>query len=191
MVVVRARAWLGLGSVVAPPAPRSAHLSCHGRNWSPHRFLASRRGRLVQGYLGRTCTAHGPVHAVGKESCAPPYCAPSPTRTYLGTGDHLGERRRASRRAPCWHGGAQYMPLSARVSRPWHLAQVVLSLSSKGPPLSPPMSAISPWPTRRAVEMVPRSTRRQPHPQRVAQVKVRGLKLMCNHSFGAPASPSP
>ena len=153
MVVVRARAWLGLGSVVAPPAPRSAHLSCHGRNWSPHRFLASRRGRLVQGYLGRTCTAHGPVHAVGKESCAPPYCAPSPTRTYLGTGDHLGERRRASRRAPCWHGGAQYMPLSARVSRPWHLAQVVLSLSSKGPPISPPMSAISPWPTRRAVEM--------------------------------------
>ena len=50
-------------------------------------------GYLVQGYLGWTCTAHEPVHAVGKESRAPLYCAPSPTRTYLGTGDHLGERR--------------------------------------------------------------------------------------------------
>ena len=128
MVVVRARAWLGLGSVVAPPAPRSAHLSCHGRNWSPHRFLASRRGRLAQGYLGWTCTARGPVHAVGKESCVPPYCAPSPTRTYLGTGGHLGERRRASKGAVLARG-VQYMPLSGRVSSPWHLAQVVLSLS--------------------------------------------------------------
>jgi hypothetical protein len=140
----------------------------------------------VQGHLGWTCTAHEPVHAVGKESCAPLYCAPSPTRTYLGTGDHLGEPASVSKGAVLARTVGNN-PLSPRVSSPWHLAQVVLSLSSKGPPISPPMSAISPWPTRRA-EMVPRSTRRQHHPQRVAQVKVRGLKLICNHSFGAPAS---
>ena len=135
MVVVRARAWLlGLGSVVAPPAPRSSHLSCHGRNWSPHHFLALRRGRLVQGYLGWTCTAHEPVHAVGKESCAPLYCAPSPTRTYLGTATtwaSAGERLEGRRAGT----GGPITPLRVRVSSPWHLAQVVLSLSSKRPPI--------------------------------------------------------
>ena len=81
--------------MVAPPAPRSAHLSCHGRNWSPHRFLASRRGRLVQGYLGRTCTAHGPYTRWAKSRVLPPTVRPrqhAPILARATTWASAGER---------------------------------------------------------------------------------------------------